>query len=164
MCYDRILISWASQKLKPKLQFPLDFLHSEVEHCNNLFIFIPEFLFPLKVQEIRKSTVNTNIKINNYLINVREGFTVKLQTEGWNFLFHGPSLWARSIKQKFSPKSGIFTVKPEKTRLLSCLLLWLQVGKARKIEGISTLPSVSVTISFCSISCFFNEVSFSESH
>ena len=47
----------------------------------------------------------SGLKVNNYLITVREGFTVKFQTEGWNFLLYGPSLWARSTKQKIQPEA-----------------------------------------------------------
>ena len=37
-------------------------------------------------------------------------------------LLYGPSLWARSINQNFQPEVWNFTVKPEQTRLFSCLL------------------------------------------
>ena len=55
------------------------------------------------------------------------------------FLLYGPSLRARSINKKFQPEVWNFTVKPEQTRLLSCLLYGLrQAKRARNKEKFYT--------------------------
>ena len=46
--------------------------------------------------------------------------------------FHGPSLLARSIKQKFQTEVWNFTVKPKETRLLSFLIQFVGIVKFRK--------------------------------
>ena len=48
------------------------------------------------------------------------------------FLLYGPSLWARSIKQKFQLEVWNFTVRPEETRLLSYLLYGFRYAKREK--------------------------------
>ena len=81
------------------------------------------------------------------LNNRARGLYCKIPDWGMKFLPYGPSLLARSIKKKFQPEFWSFTVKPEQTRLLSCLSYGFRKAKRAWIERTSTLPSFSVTIS-----------------
>ena len=71
--------------------------------------------------------------VNHSLLNNRvRGLCCKIPDGGMKFLLYGPSLWARSTNQKFQPEYQNFTVKPEQTRLLICLLYGFRQAKRAK--------------------------------
>ena len=124
----------------------------------------------------RKGTVKlfTRVSFTNYLITACEGFIVKVQTEGWDFCFMDRACGRGSINQKLQLEVWNFTVRPEDTRLLSCLLYGFryrqivrgllhslhfpsQFRHDNKFQKRNVLQNAELKKKylFCSISCFF---------